>query len=82
MNSQPQRDDPQKAPEPAGDHLEEMTEHTAEVMADARKEVARAKATLHDQILPSAESGVEGDYEDREGEPDKEETRGGWPNWT
>jgi hypothetical protein len=67
----------EKTPE----ELEEMQERTAETVANARKEVDRAVATSHDQILPAA-SGVETeDFED-EGLVDKEDTRGAWPNWT
>jgi hypothetical protein len=73
----------QRQPEPRSEEeLEEMRARTAETVADARKEVDRAMATSHDQLLPSAESGVVGDYEDEEGTPTKDETRGAWPDWT
>ena len=61
-------------------------------MADARKKVDRARATLHDEILPSAQSDVEldshereagqVDSEEKEAGPDKDDTRGAWPNWS
>jgi hypothetical protein len=66
MNSRPEtsdRDDrPRTSPpseENVKEHLEEMTEETAEVMDSARRDVARAKATLHDQILPDSPAAVE-----------------------
>lgn len=62
--------------------LEEMKERTDETVAEARKEVDRAMETSHDQLLPSAQGGELGDYEDEEGVPEKEDTRGAWPNWT
>ncbi|NUR27863.1 MAG: hypothetical protein HOV83_18800 [Catenulispora sp.] len=62
--------------------LEEMREQTAETVAEARKEVDRAIATSHDQLLPAAQGGVVGDYEDEEGVPEKDDTRGAWPDWT
>jgi len=64
------------------EELEEMRERTAETVAEARKEVDRAIATSHDQIMPAAQGGEVGDYEDEEGVPDKDETRGAWPDWT
>ena len=64
------------------EELEEMRERTAETVAEARKEVDRAMATSHDQILPASQGGEVGDYEDEEGVPDKDDTRGAWPDWT
>lgn len=64
------------------DELEEMRERTAETVAEARKEVDRAIATSHDQLMPAAQGGEVGDYEDQEGVPDKDDTRGAWPDWT
>ncbi|ACU72385.1 CMP/dCMP deaminase zinc-binding [Catenulispora acidiphila DSM 44928] len=46
------------------DPLEEMRERTAETLADARKEVDRARKTLHDQIIPSSQTIDDVDYED------------------
>ena len=46
------------------DPLEEMRERTAETIADARKEVDRARKTLHDQIIPSSQTIDDVDYED------------------
>lgn len=58
-----ERTDRPKTPPPSEEHLkehlEEMTEETAEVMDSARRDVARAKATLHDQILPDSPAAVE-----------------------
>ena len=79
MTSAPRTNDPE--PE-SGESLEEMTQQTAETMADAREKVDRARGTLHDQILPDLQGGEEGDYEDGEAGPDKDDTRGGWPKWT
>lgn len=108
MSSEPQRNESTTTAPPSEEHLDEehlekMTEQTDEVMASARRDVDRAKATLHDQILPASQQGVEPapqiDDEDRDedgnedrgedrgrveaGEPDvdKDDTRGGWPNW-
>lgn len=47
------------------DPLEEMRERTAETIADARKEVDRARKTLHDQIIPSSQTIDDVDYEDQ-----------------
>ena len=85
QTSGPQPNDPQTDSASSGESLEEKTEQTAEIMADARVEVARAKKTLHDQILPGAGGGEAADtedLEDREGSPNKDDTRGGWPNWS
>ncbi|WP_370370098.1 hypothetical protein [Catenulispora sp. GP43] len=41
-----------------------MTEQTAETMASARRDVARAKATLHDQILSDLPDTVGTDAEE------------------
>lgn len=85
QTSGPQPDDPQSDSASSGESLEEKTEQTAEIMADARVEVERAKKTLHDQILPEARGGEAADiedYEEHEGSPNKDDTRGGWPNWS
>lgn len=56
MNSQPKANKSQKAPPPSQEELEEMTEETAKTMDSARRDVARAKETLHDQILADSPS--------------------------
>lgn len=75
------RGEDEEPPARSPEELEELRERTAETVADARREVDRAVATSHDQLLPGAESGVVGDYEDVEGTPSKDETRGAWPDW-
>ncbi|GAA2047493.1 hypothetical protein GCM10009839_60830 [Catenulispora yoronensis] len=62
--------------------LERLSEHTAETLAEARQEVDKAMATSHDQIMPAADGGQDDDWEDDEGSPEKDDTRGAWPNWT
>ncbi|MEY9932227.1 hypothetical protein ABH926_006876 [Catenulispora sp. GP43] len=64
MDSRPETNGPQKTPPPSREHLEEMTEQTAETMASARRDVARAKATLHDQILSDLPDTVGTDAEE------------------
>ena len=82
-NSQPDENDTEQTPtSPDEESLQELKEETDKTMAEARKETARAEKTLHDQILPKAESGVEGDFEDEEGTPSKDDTRGAWPDWS
>lgn len=44
--------------------LEEATQRTDEVMANARTEVDRARRTLHDQLMPTAQGGEELAYAD------------------
>jgi|GEM_PF-6845594 hypothetical protein len=93
---QPRTHDAEETPTSSGESLEEATERTEEVMAEAREQVNRARATFHDQIIPSG-SGVEDlDYQDhgsereprRESEPEPEpdaegdDTKAAWPNWT
>ena len=46
----------------SGESLEEFTERTAEVMADARKQVNRARETFHDQIISGGQGGSEVGY--------------------
>ncbi|NUR59552.1 MAG: hypothetical protein HOV87_12925 [Catenulispora sp.] len=75
------RDDDEQGPPRSEEELDEMRERTAETVAEARREVDRAVATSHDQLLPAAESGVVGDYEAEEGVPTKDDTRGAWPDW-
>lgn len=57
---------------------EAAQEESDEAMGKARDAVARAEATLHDQILapPGGEDIEEEDHLDRR------DTRGAWPNWT
>lgn len=57
---------------------EEAQEKADDALATARDAVARAEATLHDQIL--APKGGE-DIED-EDHLDRRDTRGAWPNWS
>jgi hypothetical protein len=57
---------------------EEAQEKADEALDEARDAVARAEATLHDQIL--APKGGE-DIEDEE-HLDRRDTRGAWPNWS
>jgi len=75
-----------KDPAKTEEALEEMSEHTAEVMDDARRDVNRARQTLHDQLLPPGQGVDNGLYEEEEETgPDKDEadeTRGAWPNWS
>jgi hypothetical protein len=80
--SEPEPSGVEQAPEAPDESLEEMQERTAETLAEARKEVDRALETSHDQLMPGAQGGELGDYEDEEGVPEKEDTRGAWPNWT
>ena len=53
-----------------GESLEELTERTAEVMDDARKQVNRARETFRDQIAPSGSGADDLGYAHRE--PDHE----------
>lgn len=83
---QPRTHDAEETPTSSGESLEEFTERTEEVMAEAREQVNRARATFHDQIIPSG-SGVEEigsvDHEpDSEPEPGAEgdDTKAAWPN--
>jgi hypothetical protein len=57
---------------------EQAQERADEALDKARNAVARAEATLHDQIM--APAGGE-DIED-EDHLDRRDTRGAWPNWT
>lgn len=82
--------DPEKIPTSTGEtqeeaeqrtaRLEEVEQRTAKVMADARKQVDRARETLHDQILSESPGGEEVDSEAEPSAPDKDDTRGAWPN--
>ena len=56
---------------PSGESLEELEERTAEVMADARKKVDRARATLHDQVLSEARGSEAADEERPEPDSDR-----------
>lgn len=51
MSSESQTTDSPESAASREDRLEELTEQTAEVMARARRDTARAKETLHDQIV-------------------------------
>jgi hypothetical protein len=90
MSSQPKTSDSPKAPSPSEEHLEgmehleEMTEETNKKMDSARRDVERAKETLHDQILPdSPAAALEPDEEERDEEDEKDhDARGAWPNWS
>ena len=72
--------DPETTPASTGESLEEVEQRTAKVMADARKQVDRARAALHDQILSESPGSGEADAEATESGPEKDETRGAWPN--
>lgn len=84
MTSQPRARDSEPYP---SEELEEMTEQTARTMADARKQVDRARQTLHDQLLPASQSieetepedGQAARDEDGQAAPDEDGGRGGRP---
>lgn len=52
------------------DPLEELSEQTAETLADARKEVDRARRTLHDQVMPATSATEEWDSRDQSADPE------------
>lgn len=54
----------------SGESLDEFTERTAEVMADARKQVDRARETFHDQIISGSQGGDGANYGYHEPEAD------------
>jgi hypothetical protein len=72
--------DPETTPASTGESLKEVEQRTAKVMADARKQVDRARETLHDQILSESPGGEEVDSEATESGPEKDDTTGAWPN--
>ena len=95
MTTEPQTNDSENTPSSSEESLEQLEQHTAAVMDDARQKVDRARATLHDEILstmqgsevtdtePEAEPEAdEVDSETKESGPDKDDTRGAWPNWS
>lgn len=57
---------------------EEAQEKSDEALDKARDAVARAEATLHDQIMPPAG----GEDIEEEDHLDRRDTRGAWPNWS
>lgn len=57
---------------------EHAQENADEAMDKARDAVARAEATLHDQIMAPAG----GEDIEEEDHLDRRDTRGAWPNWT
>lgn len=68
----PPAHDAEETPRSSDESLEEFTERTAEVMDDARKQVNRARATFHDQIVSSGVGIDDVDYARHEPEPDSE----------
>lgn len=82
MISDPEANDAEETPASSEEELSEHTEQTAQVMADARRKVERAKETLHDQLLPAARAVDEEEFEDQEAGAEREDTRGAWPNWS
>ena len=65
MNTASQANDAQPTPASPEESLEEATQRTHEVMTDARTEVDRARRTLHDQLMPTAQAGDEWAYADQ-----------------
>lgn len=89
MTTEPQMNDSEKTPSSSEESLEELKRHTDAVMADARKKVDRARETLHDEIMSTTHGSEvadteteEADSEAKESGPDKDDTRGAWPNWS
>lgn len=81
MNQTGPRSDSQQSPPASGESLEELTDRTAETLADARKTVDRARATLHDQLLPTAQGAVELDDENRKAAPETSAGSDRDPDW-
>lgn len=75
----PQESQRSQEPQAVGEPTTPVTQEEAdEALAAARDAVARAEATLHDQILAPT-SGEDIEDEDH---LDRKDTRGAWPNWS